>query len=81
MKKHVLMLGLALMFVATTALVWGCGDKDPEGPAGPTGKTGPTLCPGCGQLKGSDVCCKADAEKCDGCGLAKGSPGCCKLPK
>lgn len=40
-----------------------------------------TLCGGCGQIKGSDVCCKADAVKCGGCGLAKGSPGCCKIPK
>ena len=35
------------------------------------------LCPKCGQIKGSDVCCKADALKCDKCGMAKGSPGCC----
>ena len=41
----------------------------------------PALCTGCGQIKGTDLCCKADAEKCAGCGLAKGSPGCCKLPK
>lgn len=35
------------------------------------------LCPQCGQIKGSDVCCKADAVKCEMCGMAKGSPGCC----
>ena len=39
------------------------------------------LCPKCGQIKGSDVCCKADAPKCDKCGMAKGSPGCCIAPK
>jgi len=39
------------------------------------------LCPKCGQIKGSDVCCKADARKCDKCGMAKGSPGCCNAQK
>ena len=39
-----------------------------------------TLCGGCGQIKGSDACCKPGAEKC-GCGLVKGSPGCCKITK
>ena len=39
------------------------------------------LCPKCGQIKGSDVCCKADAPKCGQCGMAKGSPGCCASPK
>ena len=39
------------------------------------------LCTGCGQIKGSDVCCRADAATCPGCDLAKGSPGCCKIKK
>ena len=38
---------------------------------------GVTLCGLCGQVKGSDVCCAADAVKCEKCGLVKGSPGCC----
>ncbi len=38
------------------------------------------LCQKCGQDKGSDACCKADAPKCDQCGMAKGSPGCCAPP-
>jgi len=37
-----------------------------------------TLCKGCGQVKGSDACCKPGAVKCTKCGLDKGSPGCCK---
>ena len=37
------------------------------------------LCAKCGQIKGSDLCCKAGAEKCKNCGLHKGSPGCCRL--
>jgi len=40
-----------------------------------------SLCGMCGQIKGTDVCCVADAPKCSKCGLAKGSPGCCKLPQ
>ena len=39
------------------------------------------LCTGCGQIKGSDMCCKEGMPKCDSCSLAKGSPGCCKIPK
>lgn len=36
------------------------------------------LCAKCGQFKGSDKCCAADAQICSSCGLAKGSPACCK---
>ncbi|MHC4557366.1 MAG: hypothetical protein ACYTFW_09790 [Planctomycetota bacterium] len=39
------------------------------------------LCTDCGQIKGSELCCKPDQPKCDGCGLAKGSPGCCNIPQ
>ncbi|RMD79240.1 MAG: hypothetical protein D6820_08575 [Lentisphaerae bacterium] len=38
-----------------------------------------TICPKCGEIKGSAKCCK-DAPKCPKCGLHKGSPGCCKIP-
>jgi len=34
------------------------------------------ICPKCGELTGSDKCCKPAAEKCAKCGLDKGSPGC-----
>lgn len=37
------------------------------------------LCGDCGEIKGSDKCCRKDAEKCGKCGLIKGSPGCCKI--
>lgn len=33
-------------------------------------------CGKCGEVKGSDKCCAADAEKCS-CGMIKGSPLCC----
>jgi len=39
------------------------------------------LCSKCGQVKGSDKCCKAGAAVCGKCGLHAGSPGCCKIPK
>lgn len=39
-----------------------------------------TLCGRCGEIKGSDKCCKAGATRCK-CGMIKGSPGCCKMPK
>lgn len=38
----------------------------------------PAICGKCGEIKGSDKCCKPDATRCDACGLTKGSPGCCK---
>ena len=39
------------------------------------------LCLKCGQVKGSEECCKPGQTLCKGCGLVKGSPGCCKIPK
>lgn len=39
------------------------------------------LCTNCGQIKGSDLCCKPGQAKCSDCGLVKGSLGCCKIPK
>jgi hypothetical protein len=41
----------------------------------------PAICPACGQIKGSALCCKPGAAKCPKCGLVKGSPGCCRPPK
>lgn len=39
------------------------------------------LCTKCGQIKGSDLCCKPGQTTCADCGLVKGSPGCCNIPK
>ena len=39
------------------------------------------ICAKCGQVKGTDLCCKPDQKLCESCGLVKGSPGCCVLPK
>lgn len=38
------------------------------------------LCGKCGEIKGSDDCCKAGATKCGKCSMIKDSPGCCKMP-
>jgi hypothetical protein len=65
----ILLLMLAGMFVV------GC-KKDSD-----TTVKGKFLCGGCGQIKGTDACCKPDAVKCEKCGLDKGSPGCCKITK
>ncbi|MDP6047816.1 MAG: hypothetical protein QGH94_10115 [Phycisphaerae bacterium] len=64
-----------VLLMVTGMILVGC-NKAPS--PMPTAKA---LCGGCGQVKGSDVCCKEGAEKCAGCDLAKGSPGCCKITK
>ncbi len=39
------------------------------------------LCGGCGQIKGSKLCCAKDAVSCQKCSLTVGAPGCCKISK
>ena len=70
-----------IISVLAASFIAGCGSK-PEAASGKTsaGKT-VKLCAMCGQIKGSDVCCKEGQELCSKCDLAKGSPGCCVLPK
>ena len=67
--------------VAPAALLAGCGMFGGSGGCGaPTKKAGTcVLCYKCGQVKGSDKCCKPGATLCTKCGLHKGSPGCCRL--
>ena len=79
-KPLVIVLAVAL----SGAVLWVYGCQEPEVTSGKAGKAfaaNVKLCLKCGQIKGTDVCCKADAQKCSKCGLAKGAPGCCKLPK
>ena len=77
-----------ILVMAAGLLLVGCEKDKPSKPKKPavTAKT-PTaepamaevkLCAHCGQIKGSELCCKEGAEKCADCGLAKGSPACCK---
>ncbi len=67
---------LKLAAAVPAALLVGCGGEPAPTPT-PSGKC--LLCSKCGQVKGSDLCCKAGAEKCSKCGLHKGSPGCCRI--
>ena len=75
-----------LPVLALVAMVtWGCCPTSSTAPD--EGSTDPAvggqraadvvllLCGGCGQIKGSDVCCAEDAKVCDKCGLVAGSPG------
>ena len=70
---------IALGAVLAGFIVVGYGCKK----SGSTAKAAETvpLCVKCGQIKGTDVCCKADQTTCSICSLAKGSPGCCRIPK
>ena len=81
MKTKSLVLVLAIVMVGMIFLAGGCKKDEPQSLTD-IAKTemNKALCAKCGQIKGSDVCCKEGAVKCDKCGLDKGSPGCCKLP-
>jgi hypothetical protein len=60
-----------------------CATTDPVAAQSATGKiktSTKVVCTSCGQIKGTDVCCRADMPTCS-CGLHKGSPGCCKITK
>ncbi|HDY65522.1 MAG TPA: hypothetical protein ENH84_04740 [Phycisphaerae bacterium] len=72
--KRILALFLA---TALSVAVVGCESKPVEKTGGQTITSSPKICAKCGQIKGSDLCCKDGAKICSKCGLAKGSPGCC----
>ncbi len=70
-------------YVAASFLALGGCSTRRAGPGKP-GKEAAILqiCVKCGEIKGSDECCKLEGKaKCAMCGLIKGSPGCCKIPK
>lgn len=76
-KKH-------LMIVLVIPLLWinGCKKSDEaSSKSGTAYAASVELCIDCGQIKGSDECCRPDQPKCDDCSLAKGSPGCCNIPE
>ena len=79
LRKYILtsMIGLALAGVVI--FVHGC-KKSNDG-ASNNKSDSIALCVNCGQIKGSELCCKPNQTKCGSCGLTKGSPGCCKIPK
>ena len=82
MKK--LIAALAVLPLAVLLTV-GCGKAPVEGPelSAPvvmqTVYESATLCGKCGEVKGGEACCVADAEICADCKLHKGAPGCCKI--
>jgi len=80
MKKLVSILVLAFIFVQLNNINAQCNHKtDSTKSAVKNEKV--MLCGKCGHIKGTEQCCKADAETCDKCGLHKGAPGCCKIEK
>jgi hypothetical protein len=80
-KKHLLILSVAAVVVAFLT-IHGCKKSDSAGAkSGAAYAASVDLCTYCGQIKGSESCCKPDQPKCDGCGLVKGSPGCCNIPE
>ena len=82
MKNRITIIILLIAAVAMITIPIGCKKEEPQSPISALENAATSaLCTKCGQIKGTDVCCKAGAEKCAKCGLDKGSPGCCKLPK
>lgn len=81
----IVVLAIAALTMATTLVAApGCCMKNAAATMGCGMKKGAdivpeTLCSKCGQIKGAEQCCKADAVKCPKCNLDKGSPGCCRL--
>ncbi len=82
-SKKYLLIVMAVVIVGAFLCINGCGksDKDKSTGSQTSSADGVQLCLHCGQIKGSELCCKPNQTKCSGCGLVKGSPGCCKLPK
>ena len=84
-RKKCLMILLSMFCVLLMLACNGC--KESEEPTVTAPKAGQAtagtieLCTMCGQIKGSEMCCKPGQEKCAGCGLTKDSIGCCKIPK
>ncbi|MGB2807918.1 MAG: hypothetical protein WBC22_09265 [Sedimentisphaerales bacterium] len=79
-KCMMMVMGAALVGLLLSGS--GCKESDEESSVG-TARAADSvaLCVKCGQIKGSDLCCKPDQATCAGCGLVKDSPGCCNIPK
>ena len=73
-RKNWIGIATVIAMIAAILLSYGCAKKSDAQ------VSDVDLCISCGQIKGTDTCCKPDAPKCSGCELAKGSPGCCKIP-
>ena len=77
---------LLIVSLLAVGLVGGCGSaSDSKAPSNAaevskdSDANAAAICIKCGQIKGSDLCCKPGQELCSKCGLVKGAPGCCKI--
>ena len=77
-KRHLMIVAVVAVAVAFMGIN-GCKKSGDE--AKKTVSDSIQLCLHCGQIKGSDLCCKPGQTKCPDCGIVKGSPGCCKIPE
>ena len=57
---------MALTLTGVSVFMQGCKKTADEENISKTDSV--ALCIKCGQIKGSDLCCKPDQAKCDGCG-------------
>jgi hypothetical protein len=78
-KTEILVL---LMLSSWGIFLIGCEKKEPAGTAGGSAAVQKDsrilICAQCGEIKGSDQCCKPGVKKCPKCGLNKDSAACCK---
>lgn len=79
MKKYIFPLMIGLALAGVTIFVYGYKKSTDE--VSNSKSDSIALCVKCGQIKGTELCCKPNQTKCGSCGLAKGSLGCCKIPK
>jgi hypothetical protein len=79
MKTRTRAIGFVAMLMLCSMLLVTSGCKE-DGTTAVKADT-VALCADCGQIKGSDACCVADAETCTMCSLAKDAPGCCVMEK
>lgn len=81
-NKKYQMLMLSMVVLGVLLYSSGCKKSDPaSSKAGQAMAASVELCTHCGQIKGTELCCKPGQVKCTGCNLTKSSPGCCKIPE
>ena len=76
-RKKCIAIGAVMLLFGVMLAGYGCKKTESKVDAAES----VALCTKCGQIKGSELCCKPDQTLCDKCGLVKGSPGCCNIPK
>ena len=76
-RRKLIAVSAVTLLLGVVLAGYGCKKSEPTAAAADA----VDLCIKCGQIEGSDVCCKPGQPMCDKCGLVKGSPGCCNIPK